>query len=103
WLDYSFPAEIAADGKRLLFDEEGVGGGGGYSIYLRKTDEESAVRLGDGEWVLGLTMSSPAQLILLPSGAGEPQQITHGSLDHSWARWLPDSQGIVFTGKHEGH
>jgi eukaryotic-like serine/threonine-protein kinase len=112
WLDYSFPAEIAADGKRLLFDEEGVGGGGGYSIYLRKTDEESAVRLGDGEsvslspdgkWVLGLTMSSPAQLILLPSGAGEPQQITHGSLYHSWARWLPDSQGIVFTAKEEGH
>jgi eukaryotic-like serine/threonine-protein kinase len=112
WLDYSFPAEMAADGKRLLFDEEGVGGGGGYSIYLRKTDEESAVRLGDGEsvslspdgkWVLGLTMSSPAQLILLPSGAGEPQQITHDSLYHSWARWLPDSRGIVFTAKQEGH
>jgi eukaryotic-like serine/threonine-protein kinase len=112
WLDYSFPAEMAADGKRLLFDEEGVGGGGGYSIYLRKTDEESAVRLGDGEsvslspdgkWVLGLTMSSPAQLILLPSGAGEPQQLTHDSLYHSWARWLPDSQGIVFTAKQEGH
>ncbi len=112
WLDYSFPAEMSADGKRLLFDEEGVGGGGGYSIYLRKTDEESAVRLGDGEsvslspdgkWVLGLTMSSPAQLILLPSGAGEPQQITHDGLYHSWARWLPDSQGIVFTAKQEGH
>jgi serine/threonine protein kinase/WD40 repeat protein len=112
WLDYSFPAEMAADGKRLLFDEEGMGGGEGYSIYLRKTDEESAVRLGDGEsvslspdgkWVLGLTMSSPAQLILLPSGAGEPQQITHDNLYHSWARWLPDSQGIVFTAKQEGH
>jgi Tol biopolymer transport system component len=112
WLDYSFPAEMSADGKHLLFDEEGVGGGGGYSIYLRKTDEESAVRLGDGEsvslspdgkWVLGLTMSSPAQLILLPSGAGEPQQITHDGLYHSWARWLPDSQGIVFTAKQEGH
>jgi serine/threonine protein kinase len=111
WLDYSFPAEMSADGKHLLFDEEGVGGGGGYSIYLRKTDEESAVRLGDGEsvslspdgkWVLGLTMSSPAQLILLPSGAGEPQQITHDGLYHSWARWLPDSQGIVFTAKQEG-
>src|SRR3984885_9007223 len=112
WLDYSFPAELAADGKRLLFDEEGMGGGEGYSIYLRKTDEESAVRLGDGEslslspdgkWALGLTMSSPAQLILLPSGAGEPQQITHDGLYHSWARWLPDSQGIVFTAKQEGH
>ncbi len=112
WLDYSFPAELSTDGKRLLFDEEGVGGGGGYSIYLRKTAEESAVRLGDGEsvslspdgrWVLGLTMSSPAQLILLPSGAGDAQQITHDNLYHSWARWLPDSKGIVFTAKQEGH
>ncbi len=112
WLDYSFPAELSADGKRLLFDEEGVGGGANYSVYLRKTAEDSAVRLGDGEsvtlspdgkWVLALTMSSPAQLILLPSGAGDAQQITHDSLYHSWARWLPDSQGIVFTAKQEGH
>ena len=112
WLDYSFPAELSSDGKRLLFDEEGSGGGAGYSVYLRKTVEDSAVRLGDGEsvtlspdgkWVLALTMSSPAQLILLPSGAGDAQQITHDSLYHSWARWLPDSQGIVFTAKQEGH
>ena len=81
-----FSAELSADGKVLLFDEEGVGGGGNYSVYLRKTAEDSAVRLGDGEsvtlspdgkWVLALTMSSPAQLILLPSGAGDAQQITH--------------------------
>ena len=112
WLDYSFPAELSSDGKRLLFDEEGNGGGAGYSVYLRKTADDSAVRLGDGEsvtlspdgkWVLALTMSSPAQLILLPSGAGDAQQITHDSLYHSWARWLPDSQGIVFTAKQEGH
>jgi eukaryotic-like serine/threonine-protein kinase len=112
WLDYSFPAELSADGKRLLFDEEGVGGGGNYSVYLRKVAEDSAVRLGDGEsvtlspdgkWVLALTMASPAQLILLPSGAGDAQQITHDNLYHSWARWLPDSQGIVFTAKQEGH
>ncbi len=112
WLDYSFPAELSADGKVLLFDEEGVGGGGNYSVYLRKTAEDSAVRLGDGEsvtlspdgkWVLALTMSSPAQLILMPSGAGDAQQITHDKLYHNWARWLPDSQGIVFTAKQEGH
>ena len=112
WLDYSFPAELSSDGKRLLFDEEGSGGGAGYSVYLRKTADDSAVRLGDGEsvtlspdgkWVLALTMTSPAQLILLPSGAGDAQQITHDSLYHIWARWLPDSKGIVFTAKQEGH
>src|ERR1700691_2786506 len=112
WLDYSFPADVSGDGKRLLFDEEGVGGGVNYSVYLRKTAEDSAVRLGDGEAVtlspdgksvLALTMSSPAQILLLPSGAGDAQQITHDNLYHNWARWLPDSQGIVFTAKQEGH
>jgi eukaryotic-like serine/threonine-protein kinase len=112
WLDYSFPAQLSADGKRLLFDEEGAGGGSGYSVYLRKTAEESAVRLGDGnavalspdgKWVLALNVSSPAQLVLMPSGSGESQQFTHDNLYHAWATWLPDSQGIVFTAKQEGH
>ncbi len=112
WLDYSFPAELSADGKHLFFDEEGAGGGSGYSVYLRKTTEESAVRLGDGQavtlspdgkWVIALGMTSPAQLILLPSGAGDAQQITHDDLYHNWAHWLPDSKGFVFTATHEGH
>ena len=112
WLDYSFPAELSTDGKYLFFDEEGVGGGASYSVYLRKTTEESAVRLGegqavtlspDGKWALALTMASPAQLVLLPSGAGDAQQITHDDLYHSWARWLPDSKGFVFTATREGH
>jgi serine/threonine protein kinase/Tol biopolymer transport system component len=112
WLDYSFPAQLSADGKLFLFDEEGAGGGAGYSVYLRKTAEDSAVRLGDGnavslspdgKWVLALNVASPSQLVLLPSGAGEAQQITHDSLYHAWASWLPDSKGILFSAKQEGH
>jgi serine/threonine protein kinase/Tol biopolymer transport system component len=112
WLDYSFPAQLSADGKLFLFDEEGAGGGAGYSVYLRKTAEDSAIRLGDGnavslspdgKWVLALNVSSPAQLVLLPSGAGEAQQITHDNLYHAWAWWLPDSKGIIFSAKQEGH
>ena len=42
WLDYSFPAELSTDGKSLYFDEEGVGGEtSDFSVYLRKTTEES--------------------------------------------------------------
>ena len=112
WLDYSFPAQLSTDGKILLFDEEGTGGGAGYSVYLRNTTEQSAVRLGDGQSVtlspdgksvIALTMTSPAQLVLLPAGAGEAQQITHDNLYHIWADWLPDSKGLIFTAKQEGH
>src|SRR5438132_7463401 len=56
WLDYSYPADLSADGKTLLFDEEGGGGAldysksGGltYAVYLRKTDGSPAVLLGEG-------------------------------------------------------
>jgi eukaryotic-like serine/threonine-protein kinase len=112
WLDYSYPAELSADGKRLFFDEEGVGGGTTYSVYLRNTAEDSAVRLGegqatalapDGKSVLAMTMSSPSQLVLMPSGAGEAQQISHDDLYHNWGRFLPDSKGLIFTATREGH
>jgi len=75
-------------------------------------NQVAAVRLGDGQavslspdgkWVLALGMSSPAQLILLPSGAGDAQQITHDDLYHNWGRWLPDSKGFIFTAAREGH
>ena len=112
WLDYSFPGDLSKDGRVLLFDEEGTGGGANYSVYLRKTALESAVRLGDGtsvtlspdgKWVIALTVATPAQLVLMPSGAGDAQQITHDKLYHIWARWLPDSQGFVFSATEEGH
>ena len=112
WFDYSFPAELSPDGTVLLFDEEGEGGGLNYSVYLRKTAESSAVRLGDGtsmslspdgKWVLSLTTSTPAQIVLLPTGAGDARQLSHDKIYHSWARWLPNSKGFAFTGTEEGH
>src|SRR6185369_14520701 len=56
WLDYTYPSDISADGKTLLFDEEGGGGalsyskssGLTYAVYIRKTDGSPAVLLGEG-------------------------------------------------------
>ena len=56
WLDYSYPAGLSADGKTLLFDEEGGGGslaysksgGLSYAVYIRKTDGSPAILLGEG-------------------------------------------------------
>jgi Tol biopolymer transport system component len=107
WLDYSYPAAISDDGKTLLFDEEGEAGGWTYSVYLRKTDGSPAVRLGEGlavalspdeNWALSSPLGSPAQLVLLATKAGEPKQLTHDEINHSWARWLPDGKRFVFSG-----
>src|SRR5207244_5820335 len=115
WLDYSYPADMSADGKTLLFDEEGGGGaldyskadGLTYAVYLRKTYGSPAVLLGeggavalspDGKWAIVQPQGSPTQLKLLPTGAGEPKDLTHDNINHTWARWFPDQKRILFTG-----
>jgi len=107
WFDYSFPADLSADGKELLFDEEGQAGGANYAVYLRGTDGSPAVRLGeggaaalspDGQWALSLSPGSPTQLALLPTGPGQSRVVTHDEINHIWARFLPDGKRFVFVG-----
>ena len=67
WLDWSRGMDLSSDGKTLLFDETGEGGGEKYGIYLRKTDGSQAIRLGDGnagalspdgQWVISAPQGS---------------------------------------------
>jgi serine/threonine protein kinase len=112
WFDYSYPSDVSPDGKTLLFTEAGEGGGPNYSVYQRKVGEISAVRLGDGlaisvspdgKWVIASPPTTPAQLVLLPTGAGEAKPLTHDTINHSRARWLPDGRRFLFSGKEPGH
>ena len=107
WLDYSYPAALSRDGKTLLFDEEGEGGGWTYAVYLRKTDGSPAIRLGPGQamalspdekWVISLPSSSSGQFVLLPTKAGEAKPLTNESINHIWACWFPDSKRFLFSG-----
>ncbi len=119
WLDYSYPADLSADGKTLLFDEEGGGGalaysksgGLAYAVYIRKTDGSPAVLLGeggaralspDGKWAISVTQDSPTQLRLLTTGAGEPKNLTNDNINHAFARWFPDGKRILFSGNEPG-
>jgi dipeptidyl aminopeptidase/acylaminoacyl peptidase len=119
WLDYSYPADLSSDGKTLLFDEEGIGGGVQYgdvqdltyAVYIRDTDGSPAIRLGEGsatalspdkKWVIIATPSSPAQLRLLPTGAGETKPLTNDGINHQWARWVSDGKRFVFSGNEAG-
>jgi hypothetical protein len=53
--------------------------------------------------VAAITNSSPAQIQLLPTGAGEPKMVTHDQLEHNRMAWLPDGKGIVFIGREPNH
>ncbi len=48
WLDWSRPVSMTPDGKNILFDESGSGGGKQYSVFIYRTAARSAERIGDG-------------------------------------------------------
>ena len=119
WLDYTYPSDLSADGKTLLFDEEGGGGAldysksGGltYAVYIRKTDGSPAVLLGeggavalspDGKWAIAQSQESPSQFRLLNTGAGEAKDLTKDNINHSWAHWFPDGKRILFSADEPG-
>jgi Tol biopolymer transport system component len=107
WLDWSLARDLTPDGRWLLIDEQGDGGGPNYSVYVRKTDGSPAVRLGDndafgisddGKWVLATTSVEGGSVLLLPTGAGESRAIKTGNLRNPIARFLPDGKRlIIFT------
>lgn len=113
WLDYSSAADISPDGKELLFDEEGDGGGGKHRVYLRLTDGSPAICLGDGiaaglspdgKWALSILDTPPRRLVLLPTSAGEPRDLPGGSIETFYdARWFPDGKLILLTGSEPAH
>ena len=113
WLDYSFAADLAPDGKTLLFDEEGEAGGSNYMVYLRKFDGTPAVRLGEGSalglspdqsWALASLPQANSPFLLLPTGTGSPKKIALESISpEQSAAWMPDSRHIVFAGSEKGH
>jgi Tol biopolymer transport system component len=111
WLDYSYPADLSHDGKSLLFDEEGVGTGWAYTVYVRGTDGSPAVRLGEGQaaalsydnrWAIVQSQNTPIQLSLLPTKAGEARKLTNDSLNYTWVRWFPDGKRMLLSAV-EGH
>jgi Tol biopolymer transport system component len=113
WFDWSLPVAMSADGKKILFSETGEGGGAGYSVYLRGTDGSPAVRLGegsaqdlstDGEWALVIAHSATdPQLVLYPTGAGEPRLFSKEGLSVYGATFMPDGKQILFTASEPGH
>jgi eukaryotic-like serine/threonine-protein kinase len=109
WMDQAIVDAISSDGRAVVFDEVGEGGGSNGSIYWRTTDGAPAVRLGegfglglsaDGLWVLSRPPAPPETLVLLPTGPGQPRPVEHrGITTINSAQFLPDGQRIVFLGR----
>ncbi|HKV93526.1 MAG TPA: protein kinase [Candidatus Angelobacter sp.] len=111
--NWSGASAISPDGRQVLLNEEGANSGPDYDVYVRASDGAAPERVGDGvgydfspdmKWVLSsLILRIPRQLFLIPLGPGETKQITHDSIDRSYARFLPDGKNVVFSGTEPGH
>ncbi len=111
WLDFSNLADVSRDGTKVLFTEDAEGGGARHSVYLRDVDGSPAVRLGDGTalslsndgaWAATVLPNDPQQLVLLPTGVGEPRVLPRVGVQHSIVRWLPDGKRFMVSGSEAG-
>jgi eukaryotic-like serine/threonine-protein kinase len=109
-LDWSAPIDITHDGRMVVFDESGEGGGDSGAVYIRKTDGSPPVLLGpggagglspDGAWVAGLGADGTS-ITLLPTGPGKPRSIPI-SMATGRVFFLPDGKHLFFRGVEKGH
>jgi predicted Ser/Thr protein kinase len=100
-LDWSLLRDISPDGKLILFDESGEGGGAVHSVYVRRTDGSPAVRLGagvggslspDGRSVMAQT--SDHAWHLLPLSGGPPQPASGLGPDDRLVAFTPDGAAV---------
>jgi eukaryotic-like serine/threonine-protein kinase len=110
WMDQPLVQAISSDGRTIVFDEWGEGGGDNGSIYLRTMDGAPAARLGegatmgfsaDGRWILSRPPQPPETFVLLPAGPGQPRSVEHRGIttvDYA-GRLLPDGKRFVFLGR----
>ena len=112
WLNWVRINDLANDGKTFTFTHFGQSSGTNYQVFLRKTDGTSAIQIGDGvggslspdgKWVSSV-LSSPPQLLLLPTGAGQPKRLERFGIEQFGytTSWLPDGRTIVFSGQQPG-
>jgi len=111
WMSWAKPRSLALDGRSVLFGRYDEGSGPNYEVGLRRLDAPSAVRLGSGEAVqisldgtraLAIVYSVPRQLVVLPTGTGEPRSLTVDGFDYLGAGWSPDGRRVIFVAERKG-
>jgi hypothetical protein len=107
--DLSFLSDLSDDGTQVLGTDVGQGGGPHFAFYVQKTDGSPPAWLGegdgqaispDGRFVLAvLVHTSPQQLIVVPTGAGETRTLEPGPVvRYSRAVFDPTGRRVVFAG-----
>jgi eukaryotic-like serine/threonine-protein kinase len=111
WFDWSHAQDISPDGKWMLFDETGEGGGPNHGVFLRNAVNNSVVRLGDGKalalspdqkWAVALNTSKPTSLSFLTDAPEMPRSISGNGLTYRRVRFFPDGRHLLVSGNLPG-
>ncbi len=111
WLGWSILRDISRDGRKIVFEESGEGGGPNYTVFLRDTDGSPPMRLGEGnsqaispdmKWVITKPPKG-GPLSVVPTGTGEARTLTHDQIAYDGARFLPDGKQLLASGVEAGH
>src|SRR5450631_754073 len=111
WFGWSIVRDISRDGHKIIFEEEGNGGGPNYTVFLRDTDGSPPARIGEGvakaispdaKWAITKPPKG-GPLSLVPTGAGEARQLTHDAVSYGDVRYLPDGKRLRAEGIEAGH
>jgi hypothetical protein len=111
WFGWSELRDISRDGHKILFEEEGEGGGPNYTVFLRDTDGSPPVRIGeglagaispDGKWVI-TRAAKGGPLNLVPTGTGESRPLTHDAVTYEGVRFFLDGKRLLAAGIEPGH
>jgi DNA-binding winged helix-turn-helix (wHTH) protein/Tol biopolymer transport system component len=109
WLDWSNIASISPDGKFVLFDESGAGGGKQYSVFLYSPADKVPQRIGDGRaldlsndghWALTQSATDASVVTLHSLRNRTSWQIPTGGISYTWAKFIPDRQEILLEGNY---
>jgi Tol biopolymer transport system component len=107
WFDYSHAADISDDGRVVLFDETGEGGGAHHAVYIRRAEASSPMRVGDGvamalspdgTLVAAMPDRDQTRLTLTPLTPGQPRTLSGYGLKYDWVRIFPGGRRLLAGG-----
>ena len=112
WSGWTIAIDVSKDGKRVLFDEQSEFGGANYTVAMRTIDGSPPVKLGDGfvgrfspdeKWVATVIPSQANHFTLMPTGAGQPRDVTVSGLETLFDVELMSNGELLFIGSERGH
>lgn len=111
WFDYTTAEGISADGRVVLFDETGEGGGLHHTVYIRRANAPSAIRVGegfgmaispDGNWAVTKSDRDQTTLTLVPLSPGQPRTISGHNMKYDFVRFFPGGDRLLAGGSLAG-